>query len=120
MSFLRSPHGNVFHIGRIGGAKAVEEGFLLLDNSEQGLLEYTEVPTAIAIAWRDAVVEALTSYRPKRPVKQVDWWGIAAKTDEALARLNGWTPDDGEGPANEQSSVPPRRKSPENKGPSPS
>ena len=51
MSFLRSPQGNVFHIGRIGGAKAVEEGFLLLDNSEQGLLEYSEVPAAIAIAW---------------------------------------------------------------------
>ena len=119
MSFLRSPQGNVFHNGRIGGAKAVEEGFLLLDNSEQGLLEYSEVPTAIAIAWRDSVVDSLTSYRPKRPVKQIDWWGIAAKIDEGFARKNGWKPADGEGHANDPSSVPPRRSSPENKGPSP-
>lgn len=119
MSFLRSPQGNGFHISRIGGAKAVQDGFLLLEISEQGLLEYSEVPTAIAIAWRDALVDSLTSYRPKRPVTQIDWWGIAATIDEALARENGWVPADKEDPANSPSSVPPRRKSPDSKDQSP-
>ena len=120
MSFLRSPQGNVFHIGRIGGAKAIEGGFLLLEIVDQGLLEYSDAPTSVALAWRDALAEALTSYRPKRPVTQIDWLGIAATKDEVFARENGWVPADKEGPADNPSSVPPQRKTPDSKDKSPS
>ena len=111
MAFFRMPSGNAYHISRIAGARAVEEAFLALGNAEEGLLEYDEAPTDVAVAWRDAAVEVLTSYRPNRPLRQVDWWGIAAKIDPGFARANGWRPEGEAAPQAEKvEAAPPRLK----------
>jgi hypothetical protein len=91
MSFILTPAGDAYSISRIGGAKAVEGGFILFGAGPDEILEYQEAPTAVAIAWRNATVALLGSYRPNRPVRQIDWLGLAATVDEPWARQQGWT-----------------------------
>jgi len=91
MSFLLTPAGDAYSISRIGGAKAVDDGFLLFGAGTDEILEYHEVPTRVAVCWRNATVTLLSSYRPNRPVKQIDWLSLAATVDEPWARKLGWT-----------------------------
>jgi hypothetical protein len=85
VSFFSSPEGNIYAVGRIGGAKAVLSGFLLLGAGPDDILEYSEVPTTVAIAWRDAARRVLQAYRPGRQPVQADWKALAAAADPAWA-----------------------------------
>jgi hypothetical protein len=91
MSFILTPAGDAYSISRIGGAKAVDGGFILFGAGPDEILEYQEAPTDVAIAWRNAAVALLGSHRPNRPVRQIDWLGLAATVDEPWARQMGWT-----------------------------
>jgi hypothetical protein len=90
-AFLVTPEGAVHNVERIGGAKAVEDGFLLLGTAPDEILEWMEVPTAVAMAWRDAVAALLAAHRPRRPLKQLEWLKIAAGVDLPWAETQGWT-----------------------------
>jgi len=93
-NFLTSPEGNAYSLFRIGGAKAIESGFLLLGSGAEEILEYIPTPTGVALAWRDALVTMLSGHRPNRPIRQIDWVGLAADVDfewaSAWAPQNGW------------------------------
>jgi hypothetical protein len=85
LSFFSSPEGNVYAVQRVGGVKAVESGFLLLGTGADEVLEYIEVPAEVAVAWRDAAVRVLGSYRPGRSLPAADWKSLAAEADPAWA-----------------------------------
>jgi hypothetical protein len=108
MSFLSTPQRDAYSFERLGGNKAVENGFLILGSGPGEILEYTECPTPVALAWRDALTALLASYRPGRPMKQLDWLAIAASVDEPWARDNGWVPP--EAPAVSPLAPPPKPK----------
>lgn len=91
-AFFVTAGGDVRNVECIGGAKAVEGGFLLLGIGQDEILEWMEVPTPVALAWRDAVVGLLSTYRPRRPLKQLDWLGIAAGVDPQWSAAQGWKP----------------------------
>jgi hypothetical protein len=91
MSFLLTPAGDAYSMARIGGAKAVDTGLLILGNGPDELLEYYEAPGPVAALWRDELVALLGGYRPHRPVRQLDWLALAAKADVAWAKENGWS-----------------------------
>lgn len=83
MSFINSPEGNVYSLSRIGGGKALDSGFVLLGTGtgNDRVLEYIEAPTAVAVAWRNALSQALVNARSDRPVQQIDWIGLAVGAD---------------------------------------
>jgi hypothetical protein len=114
--FLTSPEGNSYSLFRIGGAKAVDSGFLLLGTGAEEILEYIATPTDVGLGWREALVDLLRSYRPNRPIRQIDWVGIAAMTDFEWAKdwaaSNGWAiPEPPQGaPAPTASSTQPKRR----------
>lgn len=87
MSFLTSPEGNVYATSRIGGAKAVDGGFVLLGTGvgNDRVLEYIETPTAVAIAWRNALSQTLTASHNDRRLPKIDWVGLAAEIDRPWA-----------------------------------
>jgi hypothetical protein len=85
LSFLSTPDGNVFTIQRIGGAKAVLNGFLLLGTGVDEVLEYVDTPTEVALAWRNAIVQVLQHYRPGRTLPSLDWRMIAAEAHPSWA-----------------------------------
>jgi len=91
---LVTPAGDAYSVDRIGGVRATDGGFLLLGNGADEILEWTEAPTAVALAWRDHLVSLLSSHRPRRPLKQLDWLGIAASVDPQWAAEQGWQPAD--------------------------
>jgi hypothetical protein len=88
VSFFSSPEDSVFSVHRIGGAKAVETGYLLLGTGPDEILEYIVVPTKVAVAWRDATRRVLQNYRPGRQLSSVDWASLAAEADPAWAEEN--------------------------------
>jgi hypothetical protein len=100
MPFFRAPSRNAYSIDRIGGAKATEEYYIILGNAPDEILEFMEVPTEVAIAWRDATVDLLSTHRPHRPLRQIDWSGLAVSADPKWAADQGWiTPPAPQAPA---------------------
>lgn len=91
-SFLIFPGGEAVNVERIGAVKAVEGGFLVLGNAPDDYLSWCDVPTAVAVAWRDATARLLAGHRPRRPVKQPDWIELAVSADPAWAATQGWAP----------------------------
>ena len=91
MAFIKTPSGNVFSHYRIGGVKAPEGYFIILGNGADEIVEFLEVPIEVALLWRDELVELLTTLRPNRAVRQLDWMALAATVDVAWATENGWT-----------------------------
>jgi hypothetical protein len=91
MSFISTPAGDVYNVARIGGVKAVETGLLIFGNGQDEILEYAEVPGGVAALWRDELVALLSSHRPNRPVRQLDWLELGATVDPKWAGENGWT-----------------------------
>jgi hypothetical protein len=90
MSFIKTPSDNMYSKERVGGVKALENALMILGNGPDEILEYLEVPTAVALAWRDALVNLLSGHRPNRPLRQLDWLAIAASADPTWAAANGW------------------------------
>jgi hypothetical protein len=93
VTFLPTPAGNVFAIQRIGGAKAVPTGFLLLGTGVDEILEYIETPSTVAMAWRDAIAHALQHHRPGRTLPSLDWASLAAAADPTWAAENLGVPE---------------------------
>jgi hypothetical protein len=76
--------------------KALESGFLVTGigtGAEPPILEYLPCPPEVARVWRDALAEVLElhSHRPNRPVKRIDWLGLAASVDREWALEQGWS-----------------------------
>ena len=89
LKFFRTPNGEVYNVDRIGGVKAVQQGYLLTSTRDE-ILVHVRCPVAVAMAWRDATAEVLEAYRPGRSLPRIDWLAVAATVDEAWARANGW------------------------------
>ena len=87
-AFLKTPSGDIYAAYRIGGAKAFEGGFILFGTGAEEILEYHELPTAVAIVWRDCVSDGLLAHRPHRPFRQIDWGEMAWLADPVWAAQN--------------------------------
>jgi hypothetical protein len=89
-AYLSTPKGDLYSLGRVGGCKAIASGLLILGSGADELLELTEATECVALAWRDALHDLLQNHRPGRPLRQLDWLGIAAAVDPAWASTHGW------------------------------
>ncbi len=95
-TFITSPSGHLYNVFGIGGAKALDSGFLLLGigtGSERPILDYIPCPPKVSVAWRDALAVALEahSHRPNRPMRPIDWLAVAASVDREWAIANEWS-----------------------------
>jgi hypothetical protein len=88
--FIRSPRDDLYSLGRIGGVKATESGFLLFGNGAEEILEFIETPASVAVAWRDELGGLMDSLQRGRRASQIDWLGVAAQVDAKWATENGW------------------------------
>jgi hypothetical protein len=86
MNYLTTPAHNVYSIGRIGGAKATANHFVILGQGTNEALEIHACPGAVAVAWRDALTEILLAPRPSRGGgDQIDWAELAFAVDPKWA-----------------------------------
>ena len=82
MSYIATPDGNVLAPSKIGGCKAVPNGFVILGTGTNEVLEYIVCPPAVSLAWRKAFSPMLLGgARSGRPLLQLDWIAIAMAAD---------------------------------------
>ncbi len=75
--YIKTPDGNAINASKIGGVKATKSGLVILGNGPSEVLELYSCPPAVAIEWRNAIIESLSGVRPNRSLPDIDWMALA-------------------------------------------
>lgn len=88
-NFIRTPTNEALNEATIGSVRAYPKGLAIHGLGVDELLCYVPCPPELAVAWRDALSDLLTSPRKGRSLPQIDWARIAISVSPQWAAEQG-------------------------------